>query len=130
MYSPDPPIVAVASVIRRHLTPALLLGCLVGSQLLTGCGDDGPIATPASKSMPDCSEVWVAGKTLPADYAGCVGSDGVLEASEIKKCSTAKGSFVSFDSDYFAILGGEISDEGTDSAAYNAAYLHCFGQGW
>lgn len=117
-------------MLRRHLTPALLLGCLLGSQLLTGCGTNGPIATPASKSMPACSEVWVAGKTLPADYVGCVGSGGVLEASEIKKCSTAKGSFVSFDSSYFAILGGTISDRGTASTAYTAAYQHCFGQGW
>lgn len=97
--------------------------------LAAGCGDgDGYTAT--SERLPTCAEVWVAGQTLPADYEGCVGEDGVLEVSEIKKCSSSAGSLTTFDDTYFSLLGSEINDAGLSSPAYDALYRQCFPSGW
>jgi hypothetical protein len=108
----------------------LHLGVLVpvALTLVSGCGDDG--VTPRSESLPACTDVWVAGGILPADYSGCVGDDDVLEVSEIRKCSSAGGSFTTFGGTFFAILGQEISDAGPGSAEYDRLHQECFATGW
>ncbi|HQR26559.1 MAG TPA: hypothetical protein PLP61_05915 [Nocardioides sp.] len=108
------------------LRPLLLAPAAV--LLLAGCGQQGSV-TPLSETLPGCSEVWVDGGTLPADYRGCVGADDVLEVSEVRKCSSAEGSFVTFDR-FFALAGGPISDAGTESATYQQLYQQCFRTGW
>jgi hypothetical protein len=102
----------------------VLGGVLVLTAMTSGCGED-----PASETLPDCSDVWVAGKTLPEDYEGCM-KDGSIQVSETKKCSAMEGRFVTFDEKYFGILGEEVSDAGLSSPEYQEAAQACFPGGW
>jgi hypothetical protein len=100
--------------------------------VLAGCGDSGPDdekVTPQSESMPTCSEVWVEGKVLPADYTGCVDEGGVLQVSQIKDCSSIDGSFTTFHQDFYAVLGQQIHSD-VKSQEYKQAYGVCFGTDW
>ncbi|MFN8195605.1 MAG: hypothetical protein U0R80_15140 [Nocardioidaceae bacterium] len=114
---------------RRTRRTLLLLAA--APLVLVGCGDGGSDekASPASESMPACASVWVEGKTLPADYAGCVDADGVLQVSEIKECSSTDGSFTTFGKEFFAYVGQPIHT-GLDSQDYQQAYGICFGTDW
>ncbi|HEY6548181.1 MAG TPA: hypothetical protein VI589_09755 [Vicinamibacteria bacterium] len=103
---------------------ALLLALVLALVPLAACGDQ-----PASETLPDCSDVWVDGRTLPEDYEGCM-EDGTIQVSETKKCSATEGSFVTFDEKHFAILGQEVSDAGVSSTEYQEAAQACFPGGW
>ena len=107
-----------------------LLVTLALAASLTACGESSPVVTPKSEALPDCDSVWVAGATLPEDYEGCVDADGVLKVSEIKKCTSIDGSFTTFGAQWFAMLGGKVSDAGQTSPEYDRAYTACFGSGW
>jgi len=100
--------------------------------LLAGCGDANPAdpgVTPASDSLSACSDIWVEGQTLPKDYRGCTDDDGVLQVSEIKKCTSADGSFTTYGDSFFAMLGQKIG-QGTTSEEYQQTYATCFGAAW
>jgi hypothetical protein len=111
------------------MSPRPLLVLPVLLLALAGCADAVEV-TPKSESMPACADVWVGGDRLPADYEGCVDEDGVLQVSEIKQCTSADGSFTTYDGSYFALLGGTISDAGTSSQEYDALHAQCFGSDW
>ncbi len=104
-----------------------------------GCGQvrevrDAP--TPASDSLPACADVWVDGSKLPADYAGCVDDEGVLQAPALRKCTGMKGSLAVFDDRFYAIvgtpgdIGNVITEAGPTSSEYEQAYQACFAGGW
>ncbi|MDZ5620351.1 hypothetical protein [Nocardioides bizhenqiangii] len=71
-----------------HVRP--LLTAAVVLFLLTACGDEGQdsgeLATPPGKSAaPACDEVWIEGKELPTDYAGCRRGERFIEP-EFSEC--------------------------------------------
>lgn len=105
--------------------PATVL--LAATALLGGCGDDPDEVTPKSETLPVCDDVWVAGNTLPEDYEGCKDADGVLVVSDVKQCTETDGSFTTFAARYYAMLGGEIHDDGQSSSGYATLYVACLG---
>jgi hypothetical protein len=119
----------------------ILLGLIVGG-LIVGVAGCGPVRevrdapTPASDSLPACADVWVDGAKLPADYAGCVDDQGILQAAATRKCTGMAGAFAVFDDRFYAIVGktGEsgnvITEAGPTSAEYKQAYTACFAGGW
>lgn len=119
---------ATTVVAMRHARS--VLAALTLATALTACGESSPVVTPKSESLPDCDKVWVAGETLPDDYEGCVDAEGVLKVSEIKKCTSIDGSFTTFGAQWFAMLGGKVSDAGQTSPEYDRAYTACFGSDW
>ncbi|HJR89204.1 MAG TPA: hypothetical protein VJ782_03485 [Aeromicrobium sp.] len=122
---------------------------LVSLILLAGCGGDdskepadptawpsgiatsvSPGSTPGSEFMPPnakesaaalskCSEVWVAGKSLPSDYSGCQTEDGGLDRGAVYDCTDGKGQLIGYNDEFFARLGGTISAYGEDDAAFS-----------
>src|SRR5690349_23628566 len=58
-----------------------------------------PPRVPAG--TPDCSAVWVAGKRLPAAYAGCA-IDGALVKPHRVGCSSGQG-YVLYDQRWWAV---------------------------
>ena len=115
--------------------------------LLTGCGnksepDPGPAPTgvvPPSKAtgtpgseflsplpkesvdaLPACSEVWVVGKTLPSDYAGCrIAKGGGVDQGAKYACTDGRGDLIGYNDQFFARLGGPIQAFGEDDAAFS-----------
>ena len=117
------------------------LAALVLAVSLSACGgSDGPAeeeptapseATSAAE-LPQCTDVWVDGKAIPEDYAGCV-RDGETVEANAQPCGDGPEKFVQYqykDEDdivfpFIAILGekviGYIDDE-------NAPYAKTFDQ--
>ncbi len=116
---------------RRSLTPspALIVAGVALAALLTGCGDDeGP--APASETLPTCDDIWVAGETIPEDYAGCTDGDGVLQVSDVQECTKNDQQFTTFGDRFYGVLGGAIRDDGLESPSYAELYAGCFGADW
>jgi len=63
---------------RRQILSSLFSGLSVTAVMtcITACSSTDE--TPVSNSVPACSDVWVEGKTLPADYEGCMDSDSLV----------------------------------------------------
>ncbi len=109
----------------------LLVGGLA-ALALAGCGNassstatDGTSSAPPSSgapasSLPDCTAVWVEGKTLPAAYAGCHGTAGDVKAHKIG-CSSGQ-TIVIYTQSYYAVLGGSIHQ--TANILKDQGYLH------
>lgn len=102
--------------------------------LLTACGNDekgDDAATPVALEVggpPACSDVWVAGQTLPETYAGCE-DGGSLYASAESDCKDGRV-FTTFNDRFYAVLGAEITavvGEMSDDPAYSAFFDACFG---
>ena len=72
---------------------------------LAGCGDDEP-RKDRPEGAPDCADVWVEGKTLPADYEGCNDGDTFVVLTTVGDCELAS---YEGDEEFFANLGGTIS---------------------
>jgi len=97
---------------------------VIGSLLaLAACGADennvteGASGDTTAVPPPSCSEIWVAGQTLPEDYDGCVDEDGVLAPVEPEECSDGSLAVTHADR-YRAVLGGTIEESaGTGTAA-------------
>lgn len=96
---------------------------------LSGCGT-ADAEPPLSETLPACEDVWVAGGSIPDDYAGCRDDEGVLKVSEIKDCTANDERLTTYGEQYFGLLGGKVQDDGIDSSAYNELYLACFGSDW
>jgi hypothetical protein len=116
------------------MTRGLILAA-VAALALSGCGGDedsggsDDSGADVTSGTPTCSDVWVAGQTLPEDYDGCERDDGNLEAAVVQEC-TDGSEFTGFDDRYWAVLGGEIKDAGapdatTDDPEYQADYEAC-----
>jgi hypothetical protein len=84
-----------------RLVSALALLALL---LASGCGNEH---TDRGKSLPECSDVWVAGRTLPDDYRGCRESGAVVRPDLIN-CPDSDQVAVKFGDEYIGVLGSEI----------------------
>lgn len=106
--------------------------CAALALLATGCSgddtgaDDSGSAATAESGTPACSEVWIDGETLPGDYEGCTNDDGSIEAAATLECDSGIGTFATYQDEFFALLGGEITEAPSDSEEYAAAYEDCF----
>lgn len=72
---------------------------------LAGCGDDGSVQDDP-ESATDCSDVWVAGETLPSDYEGCNDGDTFVVLKTVGDCELASYEGTE---EFYANLGGTIS---------------------
>ncbi len=110
-------------------TLATLATLTVAVGLLAGCGtqDSEP---PLSETLPSCDDVWVAGRTLPEDYAGCRDDEGTLQVSKVQECTTSDERLTQFGTDFYAMLGAEVHDDGLESVGYQEVYQACFGKSW
>lgn len=111
---------------KRTLVAAALLSVLAAC----GGGDDdvsGEDLADALDDMPKCSEVWVAGETLPEDYGGCDDGDTIVAAVSTE-CSDGT-SLYGFDDRFYALGGEEIVEAAGGSTdtdpAYSKAYEDC-----
>jgi len=84
-----------------------------GSEFLT------PVPEESAAAMPECSEVWVAGKTLPADYEGCQIASGGIDRGASYACTDGNGDLIGYNDQFFARLGGEVQAFGEDDAAFS-----------
>jgi len=114
----------------RIANAACLLALTVS---LSGCRDDEPQDgfDATFGDVPACSDIWVAGGTVPVDYAGCHGDD-VIEAVFTFDCKDGRV-FVSHAPGY-GIVGDEVhvTPEGLDepdtsSPEYKTLFDHCMG---
>lgn len=86
-------------------------------------GQDAPAA--ATSDYPACEDIWVEGETLPDDYEGC-DNDGAIEVAATIECDSGVGTFVTYQDEFHALLGGEITEAPSSSEEYAAAYEECF----
>lgn len=109
-----------------------LIVAAVAVLALSGCGDDDKDddAGDITSGVPACSDVWVAGETLPEDYEGCTREDGDLEAAVTLPCTDGT-ELAGYEDRFWALLGGEIKDAGApdataDDPEYQADSEACF----
>lgn len=109
---------------------ALGLSALVLSFVGAGCAnetesvEDGP--SGRNDELVECSEVWVDGEPIEADYQGCLlDGEPVLPNREV--CEN-EDQLVTFEDEYYAILGEEVVEASTDSAEYAAVVQECSGR--
>lgn len=109
-----------------------LLACLA-LLLVAACGgeNDAPGAGGGGApdedrtSSPACTDIWVAGQTLPEGYEGCTRPDGDLEAAVSYEC-TDGGDLVGYDDRFYVVTPGKIAEiSGEDDPSYAAAYDAC-----
>lgn len=97
----------------------LLLGSTACGNTGTGASDDPSADASASASpsespsedtqpVPDCSEVWVDGAKLPAEYENCAGEDGAVVQDELVECESGQVIFV-HQENFYAAQGGTIT---------------------
>ncbi|MCW2829741.1 MAG: hypothetical protein JWP31_433 [Aeromicrobium sp.] len=88
----------------------------------------GPPASP-SATGPDCNDVWKAGKTLPADYEGCL-ADGRPGSQETYACNDGT-TLVAFQDSFYGVTGGKIVrpelSPMQDTEQYGAVFRACTG---
>lgn len=84
----------------------------------------------AEPEYPKCDDVWVAGKTLPANYDGCLNGDAV-EVYSAFDCNDGKTQLGSYQDRFWVVTpDGTIADVGAgkDTASdpeYAKAYDDC-----
>lgn len=89
---------------------------------LVACRGDGSKEV-SIEDLPKCSDVWVAGKTLPADYEGCTENDDIATSLIIECVGDDK--FTTYDG-FHAFLGGTIAKGGPpNSQEYLGALSAC-----
>jgi len=124
----------------KNAIAAILLAVTLAA---CGGGDDEPAApsTPeattetAAAELPECSEVWVDGKTIPADYEGCV-RDGETVEANAKPCGDGPEEFVQYQYvedeityPFVAILGEKVIEYIDDeNAPYAKTFDKCGGE--
>ncbi len=84
-----------------------------GSEFLT------PVPKETAEALPECSEVWVEGQTLPTDYAGCRITGGGIDQGAKYACTDGKGELIGYNDQFFARIGGAIHAYGEDDAAFS-----------
>jgi hypothetical protein len=124
----------------KNAIAAILLAATV---VACGGGDEEPTTpstseTPsetAAAELPECSEVWVDGKTIPADYEGCVRGGETVEANA-KPCGDGPEEFVQYQYvedeityPFVAILGEKVIEYVDDeNAPYAKLFDKCDGE--
>jgi hypothetical protein len=124
---------------KNVIVAILLTVCLTAC----GGGDDEPTSTSTPEAptettaaeLPECSEVWVDGKTLPADYEGCVRDGETVEANP-QPCGDGPDEFVQYvyvEDDvtypFIAILGEKVIEYVDDeNAPYAKTFDKCGGE--
>lgn len=83
-----------------------------GSEFLT------PVPKESAEALPKCSELWVVGQTLPADYEGCRTEGGIDQGARYP-CTDGNGELVGHNDQFFARLGGPIKAYGDDEADFS-----------
>lgn len=92
--------------------------------IFTACGD-GDASGTSTSGTPECSEVWVAGQTLPENYEGCTNGDEI-EAAFSYDCEDGTSLFAN--DDFWVRTPGEIvAMDGEDDPAYSKAFDDCKG---
>jgi len=95
--------------LTMHRAPSVL-AAVVLSASLTGCGGESEKEKILSR-YPTCSDVWVVGKSLPADYEGCA-RGGKIKAASTLICKD--GTEIStLDDRFWSVDGGPIKDAGS-----------------
>lgn len=106
----------------------VLAGC---SSTDDSAADEPTLAAPATTTpppdLPACAEVWVAGRTLPKDYVGCLDGEEV-EGAVTTQCDSGTGTFATYDDAYWGYLGQKVrtDPDGTASDAYVKDADACF----
>lgn len=89
-----------------------------------------PGATSTTPTGPPCSSVWQEGKTLPADYAGCLDGDVPGEADVID-CEDGSR-LITYANEFFARSGDKIIKPADaplqDTEEYSTAFSACTGE--
>lgn len=106
----------VKPVPARPAVGGLLVGLLAGA-VAYGVGAAG---ADAPRTDPACAEVWVEGRTLPADYDGCLDVDGTRSGAPYRECADG-ARFVSWQGSW-AVTGGPVVSAGTGAAAADPAH--------
>lgn len=102
---------------KRWIAPvAAALVLLSACTSHTGNGASPTTLSNSSPSLPQCSEIWVVGQTLPTDYDGC-SKDATTEAAVTASC-TDGDTFTTYEDRLWAKLGGPIA--ATTSPGYTA----------
>lgn len=81
-------------------------------------------ATATPYALPSCGVVWVEGRDVPRDYAGCLLPDGSESAAMIIECADGR-SWVVHEDRFFGYLGGKVTEAPADSVEYREAYERC-----
>lgn len=94
--------------------------------LVTSCGDDSgstaddPEPTPSSSSptdsgtpsepaaSPQCSEIWVDGRTFPERYRGCLEGEAKIQAESVY-CEFGTKLFF-YDNRFYAVPNGPVNE--------------------
>ena len=108
-------------------TLLLLAGCGDGDKNAEGPGDDGAASVDLGDDAPKCSEVWIQGKVLPKDFAGCMDGDTLVDLT-YTPCEDGKTQLrihqTALGKDEFFSLTGEPIQTYSDEAK-SAAYAKC-----
>ena len=108
--------------------------------LLVGCGGDDESSEPdnalegleqMADDAPACSDVWVAGQTLPDDYEGCTDETGMLYVATAGQCKDGS-MLVSYEQrNMWVVTPGTIQQSpvpiAEDKDGYAAAFAECNG---
>ena len=78
-----------------------------------------PIPKESAETLPKCDDVWVVGKTLPADYSGCQIDGGGVDRGATYACTDGGSELIGYNEQFFARLGGPVRAYGDDEAAFS-----------
>jgi Putative peptidoglycan binding domain len=102
--------------------------CAALMLVTSGCAAGSERAEVDLSGVPECADIWVDGKTLPADYEGCVGASGNLVLSAMLACVDGS-QFTTHEDLFFARVGGTITAgpgrSPETAAAYSKALSDC-----
>lgn len=99
----------------------VILSAAVAAVALVACRGDGSNGF-SIEDLPKCSEVWVEGKTLPANYHGCTDGGDITTSLIIDCIGDLK--FTTYDR-FHAFLGGTITKAGPNSQENLGALSAC-----
>lgn len=119
--------------IAAALLPTALMGCSSDDEPATA--DDNVIEIDGEEAeellegideWPSCSNVWVAGQTLPEGYEGCTDGEALV-AHVYFECADGE-TLSSYEDRLWVLTPGEIADAGGDTSSdddYSKAYDAC-----
>lgn len=78
-----------------------------GGETPTATPTPAPTPAPETPALPACSEIWVAGATVPGRYEGCLEGERTVPADG-RYCEFGKPLFT-YGRDLWAVAGGPIN---------------------